>query len=207
MPHITIQTTTEETILFEGEFKTKRACLEAAIADSINLSHANLKGLNLSNCNMDDALLDNADFTGSNLSGANLSESNLSGAKFKNTSLVDTCLSYSDLSSANFENARFGATDIVGTNLNTSIFSSLSCFSLNFALAGTMEKSSYRHFDNQSYPMTKPPQIIWGLIQTPIALLDRHILLGNRIFSTARFNAQHFFDLMIKVSMHKNMLT
>lgn len=198
---IAIQNKHNQKTLYEGTYKNIRQCLESAVEQHMDLSHADLRGLNLSNCNLDDARLDQADFTGSNLTGANLSEASLKNAVFRNTTLVDACLSYSDLSSAAFENARFGATDITGANLTRAAFAALSCFSLDFAQARTVQNAFYIHFNRQCYTMNGPPKVIYGLLNTPIIIIGPSILVGHQAFSYEQLNVYSFLERLIKINM------
>jgi uncharacterized protein YjbI with pentapeptide repeats len=84
----------EEKVLFsfECEDNTIVKTLEEAIAQDIDLSHANLKNANL-------------DYV--NLSGADLSFANLSRAIFEDANLKGAKLNYSILTNADFTNTKF----------------------------------------------------------------------------------------------------
>ncbi len=91
--HIKIKRKFTGEVLFEGEFPSVCACVEAAVKSRANLSWAdlfgadlfgaNLSGAGLSEANLSGAGLSEANLSGANLSGANLSWANLSGAKWR----------------------------------------------------------------------------------------------------------------------------
>lgn len=101
-----------ETILFEGNFKSLRACVEAAVKARASLSWANFSGADLSGADLSWASLSWADFSGANLSGANISWASLSWANFSwaNLSGADVSganLSWANLSWANLSGAKW----------------------------------------------------------------------------------------------------
>ncbi len=78
-------------------------------ADRLDLSGADLTGMNFSGWNLSRVILDNADLTGSSLKGADLSEGWARRTKFVNADLSDaalfrTSLAGADLSDANLSN-------------------------------------------------------------------------------------------------------
>ncbi|MEM7618742.1 MAG: pentapeptide repeat-containing protein [Pseudomonadota bacterium] len=171
----TITSKNNNDILFEGVFESFTACMEAAICENVDLSHADLRHKNLALANLDDARIKYADFTGSNLNGANLSEADLSGSIFSNANLYNTCFAYSDLQHCHFAYSNFGATDIAASTLSFSIFSGLSCFSLNFFDAKAMQDCIFNGPNGETMRTSEPPIVIKGLKSTPIILMSKQI--------------------------------
>ncbi len=204
--HHIILSTKNNTLLFEGMFKSFQDCLESAIHENIDLSHANLRHKNLQNANCDDGVLNHADFTGSNLSGANFSEAQLSGAIFNHTDLYNSCLAYADLSHAIFKDANFGATDITHTNLTHAIFSGLSSFTLNFRLARDIRGCTYEAPDGTSCPFSQPPLTISGQ-QKPCIILDQHIIMDSRVLGTKQTQTAQRLKMEINSSIIELCLT
>lgn len=182
----TIRNARTGAILYKQNAACFSACLEQAIEKKICLDHADLRNCNLINANMDNAQLDHADFTNANLAGANLSEAQLKGARFSNTTLYDTCLAYSCLRSANFEDAFFGATDITGADISHSSFSTLSCFTLDFVHADSMQRCIFKNPDGRLSEMSHPPIVIKGLPKTLI-FLDRHVKVEHDVYDSAKW--------------------
>lgn len=78
-------------------------------ADRLDLSGANLAGMNFTGWNLSRAILDNADLSGACLRGADLSEAwarrtNFNGADLSKASLYRTSLASSDLRGADLSN-------------------------------------------------------------------------------------------------------
>lgn len=194
--------------LYKGWFRSFRHCLEQAISEKISLKDADLRYRNLAGANLDDAVLQGADFTGSNLSGANMSESMLEDADFTNTGMVDACLSYSRLCGSIFDGARFGATDITGAHLQACTFSGLSAFSLDFVDTDGMELCRYRHNDAQTLPMNTPPRVLRGWLNTPVILLDHHVIIGRKSLCAASLHdfplLASFFTPQKNIDIRKN---
>lgn len=87
----------------------------------INLSGGDLRGLDLSNRNIERANLSGADLSfadlyRSDLSGANLSGANLSGAKLQETILCDANLTRVDLSGSFLMDTYLGSNDLTEAN-------------------------------------------------------------------------------------------
>ena len=180
MKFFKINTNNGQDILYSGDFETIKGCVEAAVADGVSLSCADLKGLNLTNAEMDEADLRHARLDNTNLSGANLSCADLHGASFRNAALYNACLCESDLSNAQFFDARFGGTDIAWTNLSGASFDGQSCLDLSFK--ETLCLTSCRYYDHTGVVcgMNKPPLIVKGL-QYQIILFDEHMKVGNAV--------------------------
>lgn len=176
--------------LFTGDYESFNACLAAAAAQNLDLPHADLRHRNLSNLTLDGARLPGADFSYSNLTGANLSEAVLAGACFAHSDLYNACLACADLRACNFEAANFGATDIAHSDLSGALFSSLSCFSLDFALAKTMQDCQFRNTHGITCRMSQPPIVIRGLNPAPLVMLDDVVTLGHTILRRPRLQAQ-----------------
>ena len=179
--HITTQST-----LFEGIFASLKTCTEAAVREGADLSGADFRLKNLHGANLDDGAFAGADFRGTNLGGANLSEANLRGCRFENANLVDTCLAHSNAQGSDFSGARLGATDIAGADLRECLFAGLATFSLDFMAVADMGGSAYRHIETRLLPMTRPPRVLMGFMSTVAAMLDQHMVIGQRILPLAQ---------------------
>ena len=168
------------TVLFEDKAESYQTFVEQAVTQNINLDHADFRFRNMTGFTLDGAQMHHADFTGCNLDGANLSESDLSYADFTDCTLYNACLAHSNLRAGNFMRAFFGATDITGGDLSDASFSSLSCFSLNFATAGSTQGAHFRSADGRVSQMTDTPIIIHGLDPQPLIFIDKDMYLGHR---------------------------
>lgn len=171
----TIQSTQNKKSLFEGYFESFQSCLETAVNENIDLSHADLKQKNLCNSNLDDARLMHADFTGANLSGTNLSEARLTGANFSGAALFNTCFAYSDMQHCHFEHSDFGATELTGANLSFSNFAGLSCFSLDFMNVFAMKACTFKDTSGRLMKTSAPPVVILGINTNPIIFMNEQI--------------------------------
>jgi uncharacterized protein YjbI with pentapeptide repeats len=195
MPQLTLRSRRRD-LIYSGNHETVREAVEQAALkgiclDGIDLSLQDLRGITL-----DGITLDNALFHGADLSGANLSEASLIGADFTQALLFDTCLAGSDLSCSRFEDTRFGATDISGAVLDDCVFEGPDTFTLDFRSAKSLFQTMYRR-DETTCPMEKPPIVIRGL-ETPIVLLDRHILTNTLTLSIPGRVGERDFDLLTK---------
>ena len=186
MPKHHIKSLENNNVLFEGEFKTFKNCVETAINQRINLANANLRYNNLSNINLDDAIMPGADMRGSNLTGANLSEGYFKGTNFTQCALYNTCFVGSNLTSCNFADASFGATDIYDTIITNSQFSTQSCFGLNFQRTKNMQGCVFINIDGRILAMSKAPIVINGWKDSPVIILDNHIKHGANIIDQKR---------------------
>jgi uncharacterized protein YjbI with pentapeptide repeats len=176
-----ILTSHSDIILYEGKFAKFRHCVEQAVRDNVRLENADLSNRNLSNITLDDAFLSRANFSNSNLTGANLSEARLHGASFKGTDLYNTCFAWSDLRGARFEDASFGGTDITGSDISHSVFSTLSCFSLDFALTALMDGCVFTNHDGIIATMSKPPVVIRGVSHNMIIFMDHCMKIDHDV--------------------------
>ncbi len=175
-----------DAVLFEGNFKSFKDCLERAVLDRVALDCVNLRNKNLTNANLDDAIMPHADFTGANLTGANMSEAYLKGSNFVATALYNVCFNDSNITACDFSNASFGATDIYGTIISHSQFSTLSCFSLDFVHVRQMSGCIFINPDGRICEMSKPPIVVRGMGREPIILMDRHVKAGHNIIDHKR---------------------
>ncbi len=180
MKHFTLRKHTDRTILYDGEFKAFKHCLEDAVNRNIDLSYINLTDQDLSNVNIDGAHMPYTDFSGSNLSGANLSEAIFHNSNFRETSLYNCCMSHSDLRKSDFCGASFGGTLIDHTDLGGSSFSTLSCFDLDFVYCKNLEGCKFFEPSNRHYDMSGAPIVIKGMLNTPIILFDKTVKIGDR---------------------------
>ncbi len=169
----------DNTVLYQGEFRSLRECLEAAVTAGKCLDGLNLKNANLANATLDGAIMRKADLTGANLSGANISEAVLSGSSLMHAALYNSCLCWSDLSACDLRHTHFGATDIAGAKLDASIFAGLSSFSLSFTDALSMRNCRYEDIDACLHEMSLPPLAVSGLDRA-FAFLDETLLIGNK---------------------------
>jgi uncharacterized protein YjbI with pentapeptide repeats len=183
MKHFTIRTLSGDTALFSGNFRDFQACLRAAVEDRVPLHHADLRGVNLLNAELDGADLRYASFSGSNLSGTNLSEALLNNANFNGATLFGTVLCESNLDGASFDNALFGATDISHSICSNITLSTLSAFDLHFEHIKTMAGSRYINPCGTICAMSRPPIVVRGLSR-PVVFMDHHIKIGHDIYET-----------------------
>jgi hypothetical protein len=179
MRNIQITSVISNKILYEGKFRSVKACLEQAARDKANLEGADLRHANLANANLDEIILPRAILSGSNMSGANLSEAVLTDVDFSSTALYNACLCGSDLRRCNFTDASFGATDIAGANIAGSRFSTLSSFHLDFSAAEDMRGCIFHDPAGPPCAMSRPPVVISGLLSAPVIIFDRHIKIGG----------------------------
>ena len=186
MKQFQIKTLSDQSVIFEGRFFSFHECLETAVRQKVNLERADLRGRNLININLDDAIMPTADFTASNLSGANMSEGFFRGCKFNGAALYNTCFVDSNISNCDFKDASFGATDIEGTILNGAQFSTLSAFTLDFARTRGMRGCNFINPDGQICRMSKPPIVIHGLGRAPIIMMDDKTKYGQNILDRRR---------------------
>lgn len=200
------RSTHNDRILFEGRFENFKGALEQAVSDRVALNGVNLRNLDLSNTNLDDAVMPYADFTGSNLSGANISESYLKNANFTGAALYNTCLCDSNLTTANFHSASFGATDIHGCIITGAQFSTLSCFSLEFSNVRNMGGCVFINPDGRICTMSKPPIVVRGLGRDPLIIMDEAAKSGYNIIDHKRLQPlkDKLADIRTRINAHKS---
>lgn len=177
----TIHSARTNTLLYRGHFKNFKDCLEQAVREGADLSHADLSKRNLGNACLDDGFLEGADFSGCNLTGANLSETCLRGASFRGADLYNVCMACADLSHCNFEDAAFGATDISGSDISFSRFSTLSCFTLDFTAARRLENCVYSGEESTALSWSAPPVIVRGLGRKILVFTEQSWMHGHNI--------------------------
>ena len=165
--------------LYEGVFKSFTHCLEQAIREDMDLSHADLRNLNLANACLDDGMMESADFSGCNLTGANLSEARLRAASFYGADLYNTCMACADLSHCNFEEASFGATDIAGSNISFTRFSTLSCFTLDFTRAQRLKNCAFTQAGRLLISWSTPPVVVRGLGRKILVFTEQSWMHGH----------------------------
>lgn len=195
-----LRSTQNGKILFKGQFKSYKTCLEQAVRDKTPLPYIDLSYKNLTNANLDDAIMPHADFSHSNLSGANMSEAYINAANFTNASLYNTCFCDSAMTAGNFDGAFFGGTDIFGSLISRSQFSTLSAFSLDFKGARQMEDCIYINPNGRISAMSRPPIVISGLARKPIVIMDDTVKAGNNVIDHKRLAplAQKLSSRMIR---------
>ncbi len=154
--------------IFNTKASSFKRCVEKAIEQNIDLSHADLSDCNLSNANLDGGILDGANFTNTNLTGANMSECSAKGANFSNADLYNTCLAYADCTGVDFQYANFGATDITAANISQSIFAGYAWMKLDFVKARKMTNCAFLNQEGTYETLNTPPLIILGINQHPV---------------------------------------
>ncbi len=179
MKHFQIKSIRNKAILYERKFNKFRECAEQAVQENTILEYADMQHQDLSNAMLDDGQFKGADFSGSNLIGANMSEAVLSGTSFVNTDLYNTCFAFSDLRGARFEDASFGGTNITGGDISHATFSTLSCFSLDFALAASMADCAFANPGGMLTTMSKSPVVIRGVSKNLIVFMDHCVKIGH----------------------------
>lgn len=172
----------DHTTLFEGEYRSTRECVEAALRQGIGLNGASFANLDLSEVNLDGCRLREVDFSGTNLSGANISEAELIQCDFTNASLFNVCFAYSDLSGSIFSYAGLGGADISASILNDCHFAGASSLTLPFHLCAN-QKGAVFEILSRHCEISFPPLVISGL-GNPVALFDNSALIDGTIFST-----------------------
>lgn len=179
MKEYIIKSIQTKAILFQGHYPSMQSCLEDAFSINANLAHADLRKLDLSNLNLDEAELKHIDFAGSNLTGANFSEAKLLHCNFQNSDLYNTCLAYGTLANCSFDGASFGATDITQSTFVSCLFSNLTCFTLNFKLAKRMIDCRFADAEGTIIPLTEPPIIVHGIFDMPLIFMDGRVWRGH----------------------------
>ena len=185
MPFFEIRSIPDGRILYSGEHRNFRVCIEAALGDGVSLRRADLRGTNLLNAGLDGADLRGADFSGANLSGANLGEARLDDALFSGATLFNASLCGSSVRNGHFTDASFGATLIDEAVLDGSRFLTLSTFDLDFHRAESMRDCAFTNPSCHTVcPMTRPPLVVRGLVK-PFMIMDRHMKIGHEVFDMA----------------------
>ena len=131
------------TVLFAGKYISFKHCLNAAVAQNVNLHYADLRQKDLAHTDLDGGLFDGSLFSGSNMNGINLSDADLRHCDFSNTTLHGACLCLSDLTGSRFNGALFGSTDIAGAVLDRCLFSTESALLLDYSSAYSLHGSIF----------------------------------------------------------------
>lgn len=183
MKNIYIRNHKNQTVIYQGAFRTMRQAVEAAIHDNVSLSYANLRGARLGN-----AALDGGDFRYSilenaNMIGANLSEADFTGANMRGADLSLACLCESRMVDTDFTNTFFGVNLLTGAVIDNCVFTCPSALTLPFieALAG---RNIFSH-EGKVVTFTGAPVLISGLPKR-VALFDTYILIGNTLYARQR---------------------
>lgn len=183
-------------IIYEGRHTTFKHCVESAVDKKINLKNADLKNKNLQNLNIDTAQLSCAIFDGSNLNDANLSEGIFDNASFRNTTLIGACMAESNFNSCDFSGAHFGGNIIDFVCLNYSKFNTLSCFTLDFHSAKSVNGCTFEGIEGTQYDLSNPPIIINGLFNAPLILMNDKALIGHQdVTEKLKSSIQAFLNL------------
>ncbi len=133
------------TILYEGNFKTMRRCVEAAVIKGVDLSRANLRGINLRYAKLDTAKLNGACLWGVDLSHADIAGAYLYETDFRASALRQTCLAESDARGADFRGAFFDRAIFRAGQFDRAQFSCPSLFSCALEEAESFESAVYWH--------------------------------------------------------------
>lgn len=173
----------DQNLLFSGDYRTLRECVEDALRDGVNLDGIDLSRSDLSEINLDGVRIAGANFAHVNLTGANVSEASLQDCDFTGAALFNACFCHSDLSGSNFSDALCGGTDLAGTRLTRCIFSGRPALGMNFSDSSDMQAARYRT-PWKDCPMTMPPLIVSGL-PLPVALFDHDVLVGASLYNCA----------------------
>ena len=173
----------DQNLLFAGDYRTLRECVEDALRDGVDLRGVDLAHADLSEINLDGANLHGASFSSANLTGANISEAGLSHCNFSGAALFNTCLCHSNLSHSDFSDAAFGGTDVAGATLAHCIFSGGSALGLNLSACVTLDGALYRTL-HKSCRMSQIPLVVTGLTG-PIVLFDEDVMIGQALYHCA----------------------
>lgn len=200
LKNFTIRTISGDCDLFAGLFTSIKDCLAAAVSDRVPLHHADLRGLNLLNAELDGADLRHASFAGSNLSGANISEAIIDSANFSGTTLFGTVLCESSVRDCHFADALFGGTDISHSDISGATFSTLSAFDLRFQDARMMRDCRFINPCGTICPMSRPPVVVHGLVR-PVVFFDRHMKIGGNVYETLALPEYRHHGIIQPLSM------
>lgn len=169
-----------DNIIYQGGFETIGDCLEDAILKTVPLHYANLRGLNLTNANLDEIKGEYIDFSSSNLMGANISDARLTAANFSNTNLPAACFAQSHLEHCDFTGAICGNTEFAGAVMKHCFFDTLSALSQNFIDMQTIKDCIFAEDTMTSCRFNSAPIAVKGL-QLPVILFDDHMKLGSHL--------------------------
>lgn len=196
MPSFTIHARLTRAPLFTGDYASLRHCVEAAIAQNISLSGADLGHADLSSASLDGANLRNADLSYANLHGINLSESDLTGACLHACDLTSACLCESRLQNVSFTDASFGGTLITDAVIEGCLFSCPTALTLPFADA-RLGRNVYMHDNLEPVDFSAAPIVVSGLPKR-VAFFDRQALIGDRLIALTEPPADILHDFIKK---------
>tara|TARA_Y100001001_G_C8006501_1_gene308208 strand:- start:1528 stop:2166 length:639 start_codon:yes stop_codon:yes gene_type:complete len=183
-----------KSLIFTSEAKNNRQLIETALKNGADLSHADLRFMDLRQANLDGGAFEYADFSFSHCEGINLSEARLSNALFYQSNLENACLCETVLDNAQFLDCNLNLADISGAHLNNVTFSDLSSLQLNFINSAQLKDCTYKTPSGQAARFDSPPLTIKGLTD-PVSVVNDVIIWGHDLlpFSTLphkRFAAQ-----------------
>ena len=122
-------------VLFERKTETLKECVEAAVAEKIDLRSANLRSANLGYANLRSANLGSANLRSANLGYANLGSANLGSANLRSANLGYANLGSADLGYANLRSANLGYANLRSANLGYADLGSANLGSANLRSA------------------------------------------------------------------------
>ncbi|MAE50618.1 MAG: hypothetical protein CMH27_02290 [Micavibrio sp.] len=204
MKHIIIRNKNNGLTIHEGYYNSDKDCIEDAVAQNIDLSHADLSYKNLSCANIDTAQLFCADLRHCNLSNANISESHLDNANMEDTNLVGACLAETSLKNASMINASFGATDMTYATIDACKFNTLSALHLDFSTVKSMQGCAFYTIEKDIHVFSAPPITISGLPQGNIYIIDNKALLGHTRFIEIAQNEWSQQALLLSILQKQN---
>lgn len=181
-------------ILFEGRFTNIRQGVEMAVADKCDLTAINLRKVNLSNVQMDNAIMPKACLWGANLNEANMTSGKFEGADFRTANLLNSCLAEADCAEVNFEGAYFSKTIFTDCDLSKTKFSCPSIFNVELAEVASLEGAIYSHLGEIDCDLSHAPLIIRGL-HKPFIFMDDVTLVGNDLHEIAL--RQHVLEAIL----------
>lgn len=167
-----------ENTLYEGRFQTIRRCVEAAVADRVDLSGADLRNANLRHARLDGAVMRDACLWGAKLSHADMAEADFSGSDFRAACLKETCLAESILNGCDFRGARLSGAIVSGAHFSGARFSCPSMFTVRWSEARTLKDAVYWHHGEIPCALDRAPLVIFGLGRD-IVFLEDHVLHGG----------------------------
>lgn len=117
----------DQKILFEGDYETKKVCVESAVEAGVDLEDAQLwrswfgpaeSATGLRGANLSNGRLKGADFSGVNLSAANLTGADLGEANLSRATLPGADLTQANLHNTNLKEANLEYANLYGPILN-----------------------------------------------------------------------------------------
>lgn len=179
MKNISIRNHKTNGVIFNGNFKTLREAVEAAVSQNISLAYADLRRARLDNANLDGGDFRFAVLDGATLIGANMSETDITGASLRGTDLTGVCLCESRIVDADFTGAVFGGTLLAGAAMDNCIFTCASALALPFIEARLGR--NILEIGGKVATFAGAPIVITGLPKR-IALLDTVVVIGDTAY-------------------------